>query len=80
MATCPATRRRPPKPAGIRPAYRDGAPAGGNQLYVDGSVQWMPLRNMVMFHSWSGPGGFARQAFGWQDDWGAYDPGLNPLY
>jgi len=65
---------------GIRPTYRDGAPAGGNQLYVDGSVQWMPLRNMVMFHSWSGPGGFARQAFGWQDDWGAYDPGPNPLY
>ena len=51
------------------------SPDGGNQLYVDGSVSWVAFTDMVPIHSWSPT---AREAFGWQDDWGDYVPPANP--
>ncbi|MBI1368345.1 MAG: prepilin-type N-terminal cleavage/methylation domain-containing protein [Planctomycetes bacterium] len=52
-------------------------PAGGNQLYTDGSVSWMPFQNMLRLHSW---GGEARRAYGFQNDWGNYVPAANPYF
>jgi predicted type IV restriction endonuclease len=47
-------------------------PAGHNQVYVDGSADWVPLFNMYYIHTWNTSG--ARIAYFWQDDLGELDP------
>jgi len=63
---------------GVIEQYRDGAPAGGNQAYVDGSVEWVEFADMVQIHSWNQGG--TRKAYGWQNDWGDYELQANPFF
>lgn len=56
------------------PAHkRHGAdyPAGGNQLYFDGSVDWYDFEELIFIHSWNPAG---RKAYFRQDDLGAWTP------
>lgn len=50
------------------PPHKDvqGRPTGGNQLTIDGAVNWVRFRNMYFLHSWN-PGG-ARDAYFHQED------------
>ena len=43
-------------------------PAGGNQLYADGSASWMRFERMLFIHSWDAGG--ARDAYFYQEDLG----------
>jgi prepilin-type N-terminal cleavage/methylation domain-containing protein len=47
---------------------RTGEPDGGNQLYMDGSVSWMPFTRMLFIHSWTAAG--SRDAYFFQEDLG----------
>lgn len=47
---------------------RSGLPAGGNQLYMDGSARWVKFQQMLFIHSWSTDG--SRDAYIAQDDLG----------
>ena len=51
------------------PAHKNraGLPAGGNELFADGSVSWIKANQMYFIHSWS-PG--SRQIYFWQSDLG----------
>lgn len=51
------------------PAHKthSGLPAGGNELFADGSVSWINAKQMYFIHSWS-PG--SREIFFWQSDLG----------
>ncbi len=50
------------------PPHRNsaGLPEGGNQLYVDSSVSWVPFERMYFLHSWDISG--ARDAYFYQED------------
>jgi len=54
------------------PQHRAGAggnlPAGANQLYADGSANWMRFERMLFIHSWDAGG--SRDAYFFQDDLG----------
>ena len=54
------------------PQHRAGAnarlPAGGNQLYADGSASWMRFQRMLFLHSWDAGG--SRDAYFYQEDLG----------
>lgn len=54
------------------PQHRSGGagklPAGGNQLYADGSVSWMRFERMLFIHSWDASG--SRDAYFYQEDLG----------
>ena len=54
------------------PPHRAGGsarpPAGGNQLYVDGSASWMRFERMLFIHSWDAGG--TRDAYFYQEDLG----------
>jgi prepilin-type N-terminal cleavage/methylation domain-containing protein len=43
-------------------------PAGGNQLYMDGSARWIPFSKMLFIHSWGTDG--TRDAYFHQEDLG----------
>lgn len=62
---------------GGAPAHQgglNGPPIGGNQLYFNGSVSWVPFEKLIYIHAWSG--GFSRIAYFFQQDLGGWDPPL----
>ena len=62
-------------------AHRDGRsslPAGGNEVFIDGSARWVKAREMFFVHSWNP----TRELYIAQDDLGLLEPfrsGRNPL-
>lgn len=55
------------------PAHKDSGPipAGGNEVFVDGSARWVRAKATMMFlHSWSN----TRELYIWQEDLGALEP------
>jgi hypothetical protein len=52
------------------PAHRNPpskAPAGGNELFADGSASWIKYQSMWFLHQYTGTGGAVRQFFWYQD-------------
>lgn len=68
----------PTSPSGwaMLPAHVDNGliPAGGNEVFADGSARWIKTRNIMMFlHSWADSGDPApRRLFFYQEDLGPY--------
>jgi prepilin-type N-terminal cleavage/methylation domain-containing protein len=51
------------------PAHKNGRlPAGGNEVFADGSVGWFDVRDMYNIYSYAGDGG--RYFYFTQNDWG----------
>ena len=60
------------------PAHRDtGAarPAGGNEVFIDGSARWVKLQGMLFVHSWS----VTRELYIYQDHLGELEPRRSQL-
>ena len=60
------------------PAHRDalgGLPAGGNEVFIDGSARWVNRKLMRFIHSWS----TTRELYFYQDDLGELEPKRNLL-
>jgi prepilin-type N-terminal cleavage/methylation domain-containing protein len=56
------------------PAHKNSGtkvPAGGNQVFVDGSGRWIKARQMMFIHSWAVPAG--RELYFYQEDLGALE-------
>ena len=55
------------------PAHRrtGGLPAGGNEVFIDGSARWAKSRDMVFVYSWAPT---SRELYIYQDDLGALEP------
>lgn len=52
------------------PPHRSGMgalPAGGNQVFIDGSARWIKAEQMSFFHSWNPARGGGREAYFYQD-------------
>jgi prepilin-type N-terminal cleavage/methylation domain-containing protein len=47
-------------------------PDGGNQVYVNGSAEWVPFEKMVFIHNWHG--NESRMNYWYQKDLGDFDP------
>jgi prepilin-type N-terminal cleavage/methylation domain-containing protein len=47
-------------------------PDGGNQVYVNGSADWVPFERMVFIHNWHGT--WSRACYWYQHDLGDFDP------
>jgi prepilin-type N-terminal cleavage/methylation domain-containing protein len=59
------------------PAHKNGnLPAGGNEVFIDGSARWVKSHDMLFIHSFNGASGI-RQLYFYQDDLGT--DGNNPL-
>jgi hypothetical protein len=59
------------------PAHKNGSanvPAGGNEVFMDGSAQWIQAKGKMMFlHSWADPtSSTLRYLYFWQADLGTY--------
>ena len=51
------------------PGHKNGRlPAGGNQLYMDGSASWVRFEKLLFLHSWDAGG--SRDSYIYQDDVG----------
>lgn len=51
------------------PAHKNpvgGTPAGGNEVFIDGSARWIKLNQMLFVHSWN----VARELYIYQEDLG----------
>lgn len=68
----------PPSGFTSLPAHRDktGRPAGGNEVFVDGSARWVRLNEMYFLHSWNTA---TRELYFAQDDLGELEPQRNAL-
>lgn len=55
------------------PAHKakDGLPAGGAELFADGSARWIKAQKMMFIHSWSPAN---RELYFYQEDLGALEP------
>lgn len=53
----------------------DGGPAGGNVLYCDSSVSWVPRTRWVPFNYWHSDGATQRKVYFYQADLGEYAKG-----
>ena len=52
---------------------RASLPAGGNELFIDGSARWIKAREMYFIHSWN----VQRELYFFQEDLGALEPFRN---
>jgi prepilin-type N-terminal cleavage/methylation domain-containing protein len=55
------------------PAHRvrgSNLPAGGNEVFIDGSARWVRSRDMMFIHRFTGSGGLDRQFYFYQPDLG----------
>ncbi|MEO6033787.1 MAG: prepilin-type N-terminal cleavage/methylation domain-containing protein [Verrucomicrobiota bacterium] len=55
---------------GSSPSHRDGnspIPAGANEVFVDGSAQWIKVDKLRFLHSWDPSLTGGRQLYFWQD-------------
>lgn len=57
------------------PAHKEGSapiPAGGNEVFVDGSAEWVKANKMMYIHSWATPGqgSGTEPLYFWQQDLG----------
>ena len=58
------------------PSHKDGVatlPAGGNEVFIDGSARWIKAREMYFIHSWN----TSRELYFFQEDLGALEPFRN---
>jgi prepilin-type N-terminal cleavage/methylation domain-containing protein len=63
------------------PPHRNSAgngPAGGNELFIDGSVSWNDIRTMYLFHQYNGADSHVRQFF-WYQDSTDFGEGASPI-
>ena len=63
----------PPSGFTSLPAHkaRSGQPAGGNEVFMDGSARWVKAREMMFIHSWNPS---SRELYFYQEDLGALEP------
>ena len=61
------------------PAHKGGGglPAGGNEIFADGSARWVKAADMRMIHSYAGA--YTRYIYFMQDDLGALEPSRGSL-
>jgi prepilin-type N-terminal cleavage/methylation domain-containing protein len=54
------------------PAHKDSGalPAGGNEVFIDGSARWIKASSMMFLHTWTTP----RELYFYQEDLGALEP------
>ena len=55
------------------PAHKAGSrpfPAGGNEVFIDGSARWVKGKDMLFVHSWN----VVRELYIYQEDLGALEP------
>jgi prepilin-type N-terminal cleavage/methylation domain-containing protein len=72
----------PTRPAGLYkniPPHKSGSsPAGGNEVFIDGSARWCKFQTMLHFATWAGAGGTTPLIY-WYQDPGDFEPSLVTL-
>ena len=64
---------------GNLPAHKSGGglPAGGNEVFADGSARWVKASEMRLIHTYTGA--YTREVYFMQDDLGALEPSRGNL-